>query len=290
MPAPVEHRLLQVQYAHAGILVVHHASVRRRLLDEFDLDPDRIVVNPLPISVEETVPRADGARPTVLFFGTFRRNKGVDVLLRAIASLRDETDARFHFAGRGFPEVEAEVMAAAALDDRITTEIGYATAPRKRELYADADLVVLPYTSFASQSAVLQDAYAHHVPLIVSDVGALGETVREDRSGWVVTPGDVAGLAKTLLAAIRDDAGRHAAAAEMERVAAERTPGSRRRDVARGVRAGRGQARARRSGPARHRPTCRCGRATGARARARPSRAGVTAPAGSRRSGRTSAR
>ncbi len=160
----------------------------------------------------------------MLFFGTFRRNKGVDVLLRAIASLRGETDARFHFAGRGFPEVEAEVMAAAALDDRITTEIGYATATRKRELYTDADLVVLPYTSFASQSAVLQDAYAHHVPLIVSDVGALGETVREDRSGWVVTPGDVAGLAKTLLGAIRDDAGRRAAAAEMERVAAERTP------------------------------------------------------------------
>ena len=54
---------------------------------------------------------------------------------------------------------------------------------------------------------MLQDAYAHHVPLVVSDVGALGETVRDDRTGWVVTPGDVDGLAATLLAAIRDDAG-----------------------------------------------------------------------------------
>ena len=69
-------------------------------------------------------------------------------------------------------------------------EVGYATAERKGELYASADLVVLPYTTFASQSAVLQDAYAHRVPLVVSDVGALGETVRGDHTGWVVAPGE----------------------------------------------------------------------------------------------------
>ncbi len=224
VPALVERGLLQAQYRHAGILVAHHDSVRRRLVAEFDVDPDRVVVVPLPISVEVPAPRPVDAPPTVLFFGTFRRNKGVDVLLAAIESLRGEVDARFHFAGRGFPEVESEVSQAAAHDDRITTEIGYATADRKRELYSQADLVVLPYTSFASQSAVLQDAYSFHVPLVVSDVGALGETVRDDGTGWVVTPGDVEGLASTLLAAIRDDEGRAAAAVEAARVASERTP------------------------------------------------------------------
>jgi glycosyltransferase involved in cell wall biosynthesis len=223
VPAPVERRLLQAQYRNAGILVVHHESVASRLVSEFDVDPDRVVVNPLPISVE-TATRVDGTPPTVLFFGTFRRNKGVDVLLSAVASLRGETDASFVFAGRGFADVEAEVVAAAAGDERITVEIGYATAERKRELYAAANLVVLPYTSFASQSAVLQDAYAHHVPLVVSDVGALGETVREDGTGWVVRPGDVAGLAATVLGALHDDDARRAAAEAMRRIAAERTP------------------------------------------------------------------
>jgi glycosyltransferase involved in cell wall biosynthesis len=84
--------------------------------------------------------------------------------------------------------------------------------------------VVQPYTSFASQSAVLQDAYAHHVPLVVSDVGALGETVREDLSGWIVPPGDPATLAETLLAAIRDAGARARASGAMARVAAARTP------------------------------------------------------------------
>jgi glycosyltransferase involved in cell wall biosynthesis len=229
VPEPVERRLLQAQYDHAGLIVVHHDAVRRRLLAEFSVDPDRVVPVPLPITVEPAAAvapsegRAD--RPvTVLFFGTFRRNKGVDVLLAAIEALRGEAAARFHFAGRGFPDVEGAVTHAAARDDRITVELGYATADRKRELYAGADLVVLPYTSFASQSAVLQDAYAHHVPLVVSDVGALGETVREDLSGWIVPPGDPATLAETLLAAIRDAGARARASGAMARVAAARTP------------------------------------------------------------------
>jgi phosphatidylinositol alpha-mannosyltransferase len=229
VPAPVERRLLQAQYEHAGMIVVHHDAVRRRLLAEFAVDPERVVMVPLPITVEADVADAAAAagraRPVrVLFFGTFRRNKGVDVLLDAIRASQGETDARFHFAGRGFPDVEALVTDAAARDDRITVELGYATADRTRALYADADLVVLPYTSFASQSAVLQDAYAHHVPLVVSDVGALGETVRADETGWVVPPGDAPALGETLLAAIRDRDGRAAAATAMARVAAERTP------------------------------------------------------------------
>ncbi len=227
VPAPVERRLLQAQYDHAGMIVVHHDAVRRRLLAEFAVDPERVVMVPLPITVESDVadPWVAADDPVrVLFFGTFRRNKGVEVLLDAIRALQGETDARFHFAGRGFPDVEAAVADAAARDDRITVEVGYATADRKRALYAGSDLVVLPYTSFASQSAVLQDAYAHHVPLVVSDVGALGETVRTDATGWVVPPADAPALAETLLVAIQDRKGRAAAAAAMARAAADRTP------------------------------------------------------------------
>jgi glycosyltransferase involved in cell wall biosynthesis len=249
VPAPVERRLLQAQYDHAGTIVVHHDAVRRRLLAEFAVDPARVVMVPLPITVEpgaaapgDPVPGGTEGPVRVVFFGTFRRNKGVEVLLDAIRALHGETDARFHFAGRGFADVEAMVTDAAARDDRITVELGYATADRKRALYAGADLVVLPYTSFASQSAVLQDAYAHHVPLVVSDVGALGETVRADASGWVVPPADATALAETLLAAIRDRTGRAAAAASMARVAADRTPelvGARLRAVYEGAIAGR---------------------------------------------------
>ena len=225
VPAPLERRLLGAQYRNAGTIVVHHEFVRRRLLAEFGIDPSRIEVVPLP--VPELAPpvtaRPEGP-PVVLFFGTFRRNKGVALLLRAIGALRDETDARFVFAGRGMPEIEQAVRDAARRDPRVVAEIGYVTATRKLELYADADLVVLPYTSFASQSAVLRDAYALRVPLVVTDVGALGETVRADRTGWTVPAGNADALPQTLLAALRDEPARRAARGAADAVARTRTP------------------------------------------------------------------
>lgn len=223
VPAPVERGLLGLQYRNAGTLLVHHGAVGERLVREFDLDPGRVVVVPLQIPVVPPAPPTAGPK-RVLFFGTFRRNKGVPELLAAIEQLRGETDARFVFAGRGFPDVERLVLDAAARDPRIETEIGYATADRKNELHAQADLMVLPYTSFSSQSAVLQDAYAHRLPVVVTEVGALGETVREDRTGWVVPPADANLLAATLLGALRDEPGLRAAAEAADAIARDRTP------------------------------------------------------------------
>jgi glycosyltransferase involved in cell wall biosynthesis len=60
----------------------------------------------------------------------------------------------------------------------------------------------LPYTEFHSQSGVLADAYAYRVPLIVSDVGAIGPTVRSDATGIVVAPRDPEALADAIVRAI----------------------------------------------------------------------------------------
>jgi glycosyltransferase involved in cell wall biosynthesis len=225
VPHAVEHRLLAREYRTAGRLLVHHESVGRRLVAEFGVDPDRVHVVPLQVPPPEHAAgeQVDGPHQ-VLFFGAFRRNKGIEVLLDAVTRLRGETDARFVFAGRGFPDVEAQVAGAAARDDRVVAEIGFAPSARKSELHWAADLMVLPYTSFASQSAVLQDAYAHGLPVVVSDVGALGETIREDGTGWVVPPGDAEQLAATILAALRDDAGRRARADAATAIARARTP------------------------------------------------------------------
>jgi glycosyltransferase involved in cell wall biosynthesis len=82
-------------------------------------------------------------------------------------------------------------------------EFGRISAERKRELFGGASFVLLPYVEFHSQSGVLADAYAYRVPLIVTDVGAIGPTVRDDATGYVVQPGDADGLADALLRAAR---------------------------------------------------------------------------------------
>jgi glycosyltransferase involved in cell wall biosynthesis len=198
MPRPVEHALLAKQYAAASTIVVHHRSVREQLIAEFGVAPARIHDVPHWVIPAPAAPRdTPTSQPTILFFGALRRNKGVDVLLEAFRTMTDP-DLRLVVAGRGAADVEAEVRTAAARDSRITAEIDFVPEARKHALFRAADLVVLPYTQFSSQSGVLHDAYAHHRPVVVSDVGALGASVRDDASGWVVPPGDAAALAQEI--------------------------------------------------------------------------------------------
>lgn len=208
VPPRVERQLLAAVYRSAGTIVVAHDVLRRALIDQFGVPSERIEVIPLP--VEEIVDVHSGEPPTpltVLFFGHFRHNKGVRQMLKAIRRI-SLTDVRFVFAGRGVGSLEEEVRRAADGDRRISAEIGFVPGAKLSGYFASAHLVVLPYTSFASQSGVLGNAYAHLVPVVATDVGALGETLRADSSGWVVPPGDAESLANALSAALEDPQGR----------------------------------------------------------------------------------
>lgn len=225
LPRRVERRLLRGVYANCGLILVAHRVLAEKLEDEFAIAPERIRIVPLPVHSVDPPPRyvVSPTEINVLFFGTFRPNKGIPVLLEAIRMLGDVTDVRFHLAGTGDPHVEQQVRQAAAQDTRITAEIGFVRRARLDSLYRSASLVVLPYTSFASQSGVLRDAYGYGAPVIVSDVGALGEAVREDGTGWVVPPGDAEALAAALRTAGSDPAARAEYAVAVSRVAAGRT-------------------------------------------------------------------
>jgi glycosyltransferase involved in cell wall biosynthesis len=197
---PVERTLLTATYRRADALIVHHERLRRELLSAFEVDEGRVHVVPHQVfDYEDADPEPLPERPCLLFFGALRSNKGVGILLQALAGLPDEITVRV--AGRGDAAIEQQLRRAAA-DPHLHVEIGHVPLSRKVELFRQASVVVLPYTSFASQSGVLHDAYAHGRPVIVTDVGALGETVREDGTGLVVPPGDAAALARAVEAVL----------------------------------------------------------------------------------------
>jgi len=171
--------------------------------------------------------------PTFLFFGTLRRNKGISVLLDAIAATADR-DVRFHIAGRGFDDIEALVRMAAERDPRITAELTWISPARKSELFSQASVVVMPYTDFNSESGVLHDAYGHYRPVVVTAVGGLATSVGEEGTGWVVPPSDADALADAMGQALGDRDAHRRATEAAGRVAWERRPeviGARLREV-----------------------------------------------------------
>jgi glycosyltransferase involved in cell wall biosynthesis len=221
LPGDAEARILKPLYSAPDLLIAHHESVADALVARFAIPRRNIRLVPLVVRDVGGQVQQLSARPEVLFFGTFRRNKGIEVLLSAIAEMRDMCDLTFRFAGRGFSDQEQMVRAAARQDRRIVPEIEWITPARKDELYRSSALVAMPYTSFASQSGVLHDAYAHRRPVVVSDVGALGDSVRMDQTGWVVPPSRPEALAAAIREALASPS-LYARAAEGTARAAER--------------------------------------------------------------------
>jgi glycosyltransferase involved in cell wall biosynthesis len=134
---------------------------------------------------------------TALFFGRVQRYKGIDVLIDAANHVATSfTDVRFVIAGQADALMRTTLGAARAplfdVRDRFIPDIETA------ELFTCADLVILPYVE-ASQSGVLAIAYSFGVPVVATDVGELGTTVRNDNTGVVVPANDSTSLANAII-------------------------------------------------------------------------------------------
>ncbi len=130
---------------------------------------------------------------TLLFFGLLRAYKGLDVLVRALAEI---PDARLVVAGDPLDPVEPlqQIARDVGVDERIEWRLGFLPEDEVAALMAAAAIVVVPYRR-TDASGVLATAIGHGRPVVVTDVGSLGETVRDFGLGEVVPPGDEHALA-----------------------------------------------------------------------------------------------
>ena len=87
--------------------------------------------------------------------------------------------------------------------ERIDWRLRFLAEDEIADVMEEAALVVLPYREIES-SGVLATALGHGRPAVVTDVGSLGETVREFEAGAVVPPEDTAALAAACVAQLRE--------------------------------------------------------------------------------------
>jgi glycosyltransferase involved in cell wall biosynthesis len=142
-----------------------------------------------------------------LFIGEFRRLKGVDLLLDALASLRRSGRAvTLTIVGDG-PDAEALRAQAAGLD--LTEAVRFAGYRPAREAFSLGRILVLPSRNESLPYVVLEAAAAG-VPVIATRVGGIPE-IFGPLSHRLVPPEDSAALATATAAAIDDPAGLRAA-------------------------------------------------------------------------------
>lgn len=222
LPTRLERMMLARIYESDATLIVHHQMLRERLFDAFDVDPERVEVIPHLVRPRPSTTPTKHSGRRVLFFGTFRNNKGLPILLDAIE--QSSPDIEWEIAGRGEHHLQVAVQASATSHQNVSARIGMVPEIDKAAMFERADLVVMPYTAFESQSGVLHDAYSHGVPVVVTDVGALGDTVREDRTGVVVSAGDASSIAAAIEELLGNDERRQELTDATEAVASQRSP------------------------------------------------------------------
>jgi glycosyltransferase involved in cell wall biosynthesis len=139
--------------------------------------------------------------PVLLFFGFVREYKGLHVLLEALPKVLDSLpDTHLVVAGEPYddPEFYRQIIRRHGLTDRVHWYDKYIPSDDVPTVFCAADLVVQPYVS-ATQSGVAQIATHFEVPMVVTDVGGLAETIPHEEVGFVVPPEEPAALAKAVV-------------------------------------------------------------------------------------------
>jgi glycosyltransferase involved in cell wall biosynthesis len=199
-------------YHAVDCIIVHSDANRATLQQRFGVPEESIVVIPHGASATPRLTEKSRARAIldlpqtdklVAALGVLRTNKRLDLLIGAVATARRQRgDIRLVIAGRPGSVSAAAVtalLAQAGLRERTITRFGW-LSDTQLGLYLDAaDVCVLPYADFDAQSGVLMQALAHGAPLIVSNAGALPETVSAADAGLVFPSDDMEALTRCIL-------------------------------------------------------------------------------------------
>lgn len=133
--------------------------------------------------------------------GRLAEQKGLDVLLKALATLQPQTSAaRIRIVGEGPLRAQLAEQARVLGLSSCVEFMGEASEAEVRRHLAEAHVFLLPSRYEGFSNAALE-AMESGLPVIVSRCGGIDTYLRPDM-GWVVEPGDVASLAEALRAAL----------------------------------------------------------------------------------------
>lgn len=184
-------------------------------INSFDSSKPKVLSpHPLFDNFGEVLPRElaleklglDPAYRYILFFGLIRKYKGLDLLIEAFSDQRfRDRKIKLIVAGEYYSDKETytTLIEKYSLEKDIIQVDQFISDSDVKYYFSASDLVVQPYKS-ATQSGVTQIAYHFNKPMVVTDVGGLGELCPHEKVGFVV-PIDVKEIANAILRSFEDN-------------------------------------------------------------------------------------
>lgn len=164
-------------------------------LKQFDSEkPRKLLYHPVYNHFGEKVDKAFARKhlsiseesKVMLFFGIIRKYKGLKLLLKALAKVKNKQNLKLIVAGE-FYEDRAKytrLIDKLGLTSNVIVNAGFVDKHKVKFYFCAADIVAQPYLS-ATQSGVTQIAYHFETPMLVTNVGGLPEMVPNGKVGYV---------------------------------------------------------------------------------------------------------
>ncbi len=187
-------------------LIVKSAHMKRQLM-QAGVPQEKVEVIPLSITLPEVsrydAPLVDpGAPPVILFVGRVAEEKGLDVMLRALARMSAQYEAIL--AGDGPVTEKMQGLAAElGIADRVRF-VGWKGGQELERLYRLCHMVVVPSVWPEPFGLVGLEAMANAKPVVAFEVGGIPEWLDHEHSGLLVPVGDEVGLSQAMEKLLED--------------------------------------------------------------------------------------
>lgn len=186
---------LRVVFAAAHV-VCSQGSFWTTYFKSFPEAQGKIVAAPNGVLVPEYSYRHHPQRANLAFTGRLTREKGLFELLEAFRHIAERfPQARLYLAGGGPDREELEQRSSEwGIADKVSF-LGWLSPREIQGLLSETDVFVLP-SHFEGMSNALLEAMATGIPVVTTLVGAAGDLVVHEQTGYAVEVGDVSGIVR----------------------------------------------------------------------------------------------
>ncbi len=194
--------------------LIAHTESTKETLQKSGIPDENISVIPhgvIRYPVGETNYERPSDRLRVLFFGTIKPYKGIDVLLKAVAKLPSELQDRAEFLIAGMPQMPVSSLQKQAanlgIEGNVSWDLRRIPHGEVGSLFETADIAVFPYRDI-DQSGALMSMLPFGVPVVASSIGGFSEVLTDDVHGSLVEPENPAALSDALASLLANESRR----------------------------------------------------------------------------------
>lgn len=181
----------------SAVYVACSDAVKRSLIRTYRLPEEKIVVirNGIDVAAFEGMPlRQPGSVTEFLMLGRLAQQKGHTVALLALSTLKEKS-WRLTIVGDGL--LKAELVALVekyGLTDRVVFQ---SSTHDVAAVFARADILLMP-SRWEGLGVVAMEAMAAGKAVVASHIDGLKEIITDEKTGYLVRPGDSTALAKRI--------------------------------------------------------------------------------------------